>query len=159
MGFGKNIINRRRSQSPRIANYLQVPLQSDFLDVLCNNTDIQSGTSTLGHENLSVLPIGKGIKNPSSILSSQELNNLLMILKERYDFILIDSPPVIGLPDMNIIKNLVDGVLLVIRAEKTQRDALRIALEVIGTDKIVGVVLNNVRGPASQRYRYQYSKT
>jgi Mrp family chromosome partitioning ATPase len=105
-------------------------------------------------ENLSVLPLIKSVKNSSSVLSSQELNMLISILKEKYDFILIDCPPILSLPDMNIIEKLVDGILFVVRAERTPRDAVKTALNSLGSDKIVGVILNDAKQASSQYYHY-----
>jgi succinoglycan biosynthesis transport protein ExoP len=90
------------------------------------------------------------------VLSSPDMHMLILTLKERYDFILIDCPPILSLPDMNIIEKLVDGIILVIRAEKTSRDAVKTALNSLGADKIVGVILNDAKQPMSPYYHHLY---
>ena len=125
-----------------------------MIDILFKKADFQSTILTFAVENLSVLPMVKSVQNSSSVLSSQELNMLISILKEKYDFILIDCPPILSLPDMNIIEKLVDGILFVVRAERTPRDAVKTALNSLGSDKIVGVILNNAKQASSQYYHY-----
>jgi capsular exopolysaccharide synthesis family protein len=153
--FGKKILLIEGDlKNPAIARYLQLKLQTGMIDSLLKKADFQSNILTFAVENLSVLPVVKSVQNSSSILSSQEMNMLISTLKEKYDFILIDCPPILSLPDMNIIEKLVDGILLVIRAERTPRDAVKTALNSLGTDKIVGVILNDAKQPGSQYYRY-----
>jgi capsular exopolysaccharide synthesis family protein len=153
--FGKKILLIEGDlKNPAIARYLQLKLQSDLVDILLEKADLQSSILTFAVENLSVLPVAKSVSNSSSVLSSQKMSMLLSMLKEKYDFILIDCPPVLSLPDMNIIEKLVDGILLVIRAERTPRDAVKTALNSLGTDKIVGVILNNAKQLSSQYYHY-----
>ena len=127
-----------------------------MIDILFNKADFQSSILTFVAENLSVLPVVKSVRNSSSVLSSQEMNMLISTLKERYDFILIDCPPILSLPDMNIIEKLVDGILLVVRAERTPCDAVKTALNSLGADKIVGVILNDAKQPRSPYYHHLY---
>jgi protein-tyrosine kinase len=98
------------------------------------------------------------VKNSSIILSSPEMKKILATLKEQYDLILIDSPPILSLPDMNILENLVDGVILIVRAEKTPRHAVATAVSSFVSDKLVGIILNDVRQPLSRYERYYAAK-
>jgi polysaccharide biosynthesis transport protein len=153
--FGKKILLIEGDlKNPAIARNLQLKPQIDMIDILFKKADFQSTILTFAVENLSVLPLIKSVKNSSSVLSSQELNILISILKEKYDFILIDCPPILSLPDMNIIEKLVDGILFVVRAERTPRDAVKTALNSLGSDKIVGVILNDAKQVSSQYYHY-----
>jgi Mrp family chromosome partitioning ATPase len=88
------------------------------------------------------------------------MRNLFDILREQYDFILIDSPPILPLSDMNIFETVVDGILLVVRAEKTPSGAIVKALAALHTDKLLGIVLNDTRrtfGSSYYKYGYKYS--
>ena len=105
-------------------------------------------------DNLSLLPAVKRVRNSSGLLSSQRMRDLLETLREQYDFILIDAPPILPLSDMQIFEEVVDGILLVVRAEKTPRDALLRAIHALRTDKIAGIVLNDVQQPLPEAYRY-----
>jgi polysaccharide chain length determinant protein (PEP-CTERM system associated) len=157
--FGKKtLVIEGDFKKPSISTYLKLNPQNDLVDILLNRADIQSGTIAFAHENLSILPVVKSVKNSSGILNSQAMSDLLTQLRERYDFILIDAPPILSLPDMNILERLVDGIILVVRAEKTPRDAVVTAIDSLVTGKLVGIILNDVKQPISWYHRYSYDK-
>ena len=81
---------------------------------------------------------------------------LFDVLREQYDFILIDAPPILPLSDMNIFEEVVDGIVMVVRAESTAKDDVARALDIIGTDKVLGIVLNDVRQTPFSYYQYRY---
>jgi polysaccharide biosynthesis transport protein len=86
------------------------------------------------------------------------MRDLLVLLRERYDLIVIDGPPILSLPDMHILERLVDGILLVVRAAKTPREAVTTAISSLGTEKFIGIVLNDAQETMSRYYRYSYQK-
>lgn len=105
--------------------------------------------------NLSVLPAGPIPPNPSEILHSEKFRSVLEQLRQRYDRVIIDSPPVATVTDAAILSTLVDGTMLVVRAFKTQSDVGRQgarALRDVGA-KIAGSVLNSVD---LDRHEYKY---
>ncbi len=96
--------------------------------------------------NLSVLPCGPIPPNPAELISSERMREALRILSEKFDHILIDSPPLINVTDPVILSTMVDGVILVVQAGRSTRDVVRRArheLSSVGA-KIFGVVLNNL---------------
>jgi capsular exopolysaccharide synthesis family protein len=96
--------------------------------------------------NLSVLPCGPIPPNPAELISSERMREGLKALSEKYDHILIDSPPLINVTDPVILSTMVDGVILVVQAGRSTRDVVRRArheLSSVGA-KIFGVVLNNL---------------
>ena len=74
------------------------------------------------------------------------MNETLAALKDRYDFILIDSPPVMPVSDAVVLSTMVDGVVLVVRGDETKRHIVKAAVSQLGNGhgKILGVVLNRV---------------
>jgi capsular exopolysaccharide synthesis family protein len=146
---------------PALSSYLAMEVQGGLVDMLRNGAN---GSATLplaaipslpfADEHLAVLPAAKGVRNSSSLLSSQRMQDLLKLFKEQYDIILIDAPPVLSLSDMNIFQKVVDGIILVVRAESTRRDDVVKAVEALGKEKLVGFVLNDVRHPLPRYYRY-----
>ncbi|HWN99352.1 MAG TPA: polysaccharide biosynthesis tyrosine autokinase [Blastocatellia bacterium] len=101
---------------------------------------------TLPIANLSLLPCGPIPPNPAELIISDRMKDLLRELAERYDHILVDSPPLINVTDPVILSTMVDGVILVVHGGKSTRDVVRRArqeLVNVGA-KIFGVVLNNV---------------
>ena len=96
--------------------------------------------------NLSVLPCGPIPPNPAELISSERMKEVLKALSEKYDHVLIDSPPLINVTDPVILSTMVDGVILVVQAGRSTRDIVRRArheLSSVGA-KIFGVVLNNL---------------
>jgi succinoglycan biosynthesis transport protein ExoP len=102
--------------------------------------------------NLSVLPAGKSQIAPYELLNSPRLEGLLREARLHYDFVLVDTPPSVGLPDCRLIERAVDGFLVVVSAHRTPRQMLAEALNVIDPAKLVAVVFNADDSPASAYY-------
>jgi capsular exopolysaccharide synthesis family protein len=94
--------------------------------------------------------------NPLAAISATSTGMLLRDLARQYDLVVIDSPPVLPVPDVPILLPHADAVLLVARNGVSRRAALREAVEAIGTEKLVGVFLNEGRTPRHRRYYGYY---
>lgn len=105
---------------------------------------------------LSVIPAGSLYDNSAGIISSKIMKLFVQEVKYRYDdrIIMFDSPP-IGMSDALWMSNLVDGVLLVVRSNKTDKKMLKNIIEKIGKDKILGVVVNYSK---MSKKEYNYHK-
>lgn len=156
--FGKKtLLIEGDYKHPSIPMYLQMRFPRGLGDVLWNMNDARSAMVNFFHENLSILPASRDIQNSSGLWSSPEMVGLLQLFREQYDYVLIDSPPILPLSDMNMFAEVVDGIILVIRADKTHREAVRQAIESLATDKLIGIVLNDVRPPFLRKYQYGYN--
>jgi capsular exopolysaccharide synthesis family protein len=96
--------------------------------------------------NLSLLTSGRIPPNPAEMISSSRMKEMLALLSERYDHIIIDSPPLLKVTDPVILSTMADGVILVVHGGKSTRDVLRRTrqeLSIAGA-RIFGVVLNNM---------------
>ena len=112
-------------------------------------------------DKLTLLPAGKPPDNPSEILSSAQMVDLIDELKSRYDdrFLIIDSPPTLLAPETNAIAKQVDGVIVVIKVGSTPIDLVDELIGTIGKDKIIGAVINQYDMLSSKYNRYKkYSK-
>jgi capsular exopolysaccharide synthesis family protein len=157
--FGKKtLLIEGDFKSPAFAKYLPIAVNATLCDFLFQKADLQSVILPFVHDNLSLLPFGENVKNSITLLSSGEMRDLLVLLRERYDLIVIDGPPILSLPDMHILERLVDGILLVVRAAKTPREAVTTAISSLGTEKFIGIVLNDAQETMSRYYRYSYQK-
>jgi succinoglycan biosynthesis transport protein ExoP len=160
--FGqKTLVLEGDFKAPSIPQYLKAELESGLVDILSSKIDIQATlipfADTLipfGDDKLSVLPAVKSVRNSSLLLSSQRMKDLLGTLKEQYDFILIDTPPVLPLSDMQVFEEVVDGIILVVQAERTPKDTLCKAIDALATDKLTGFVLNDARQSLPRSYGY-----
>lgn len=101
---------------------------------------------------LTLLPGGRPSNDPMSGLTSERMRRLLSMAAERYDWIILDTPPVAFLPDGHLLSAMVDTVVLVVVAGRTPAPAAQRAVEEIGREKIIGVVLNRVANATLQAY-------
>lgn len=129
---------------------------------LSRQVEIDSLIHKLWVPNLSILPCGPIPPNPAELISSERMKEALRLLSQKYDHILIDSPPLTNVTDPVILSTMVDGVILVVQAGRSTRDIVRRArheLSSVGA-KIFGVVLNNLdikrEGYGSYLSTYQY---
>jgi Mrp family chromosome partitioning ATPase len=92
--------------------------------------------------NLSVLPAGTLTPSPYELLKSPRLGQLFEEARLQYDYVVVDTPPLVPLPDCRIIGKHVDGFLLVVRAHKTRAKLFDEAARVLDSSKVLGVVFN-----------------
>lgn len=108
-------------------------------------------------DGLEVMTAGKNPPNPSELLASEKMNQLIRYLSTEWDVLIIDSPPLMAVTDSAILAPRVDGVLLVVKPGETKLAAARDAVEQlrrVGAN-LIGVVINEV-DPKSGRYGYYY---
>jgi capsular exopolysaccharide synthesis family protein len=93
---------------------------------------------------LALLPAGKPVRYPISVLASDAMQRLILGASQGFDWVVIDTPPVGMLPDVGLLSSLSDAVLLVVEAGRVRYDLVQRTVESIGADRIFGVVLNKV---------------
>jgi capsular exopolysaccharide synthesis family protein len=116
---------------------------SDFLrspDAICRPVEVRS--------NLSVVPAGRAESNPVTVLSSARMQSLLVDAASRFDWVLLDTPPVGLLSDAQLVARFSDAVLLVIAAGLTPYPLAQRAIVELGPDRLIGTVLNRIQPEA-----------
>ena len=111
--------------------------------------------------NLSLTPAGSAATDVVSLLHSETMEHLVEAAKERFDVVIFDSPPILGLSDASIIASLVDGSIIVVQHRRFPRSMLlrvKKAIQNVGGE-ILGVVLNNVNIRHDRHYEYYTSYT
>jgi len=100
------------------------------------------------HTNVSVLTSGPIPSNPSELLGSPRMRDVMAELQSQYDLVLVDSPPVIGVTDASVIAGIVDAIVVIVRPGRTRTGELRTMVEQTAASgkPIIGVVLNRARG-------------
>jgi capsular exopolysaccharide synthesis family protein len=93
---------------------------------------------------LALLPAGKPVRDPISVLASDAMQRLMTAATSTFDWVIVDTPPVGMLPDMSLLSTLSDAVLLVVEAGRVRYDLVQRTVESIGADRIFGVVLNKI---------------
>jgi capsular exopolysaccharide synthesis family protein len=112
-------------------------------------------------EKLTLLPGGPIPPNPSELASSERMSAMLEEVKHRYQdrLIVIDSPPPGLAAETSFLARQVDGILLVVKYGKTPKEDVEDLMVTVGSDKILGVVINYLDMPMSRRYGYgKYGK-
>jgi capsular exopolysaccharide synthesis family protein len=109
---------------------------------------------------LSLLPGGRPNSDPMAGLTSDRMRKLIEEAKETFDWVIIDTPPIVLLPDANLLASMVDAAVLVVRAESTPHHLVKRAVDAIGHKRILGVVLNHTSQkemPYGGHYHEYYS--
>jgi capsular exopolysaccharide synthesis family protein len=104
--------------------------------------------------NVSVLLAGDGKLGPYELLASPRLEKLLWEARSFYDYVIIDTPPVVPLVDCRLLGRLVDGFIVVVAAHKTPRKLVAEALNLLDPVKVIGVVFNGDDRPLAAYYGY-----
>lgn len=107
---------------------------------------------------LSIISSGPIPPNPAELLSSNNMNTVLEEIKNVYDIIIFDAPPLLSVSDAQILSNKCDGTLLIIHSGVLEKDTVLKAKAILTTAqaKILGVVLNNYKMPRNHKNYYQY---
>ena len=92
--------------------------------------------------NLSVLPAGRFPSAPYEVLMSPRVGELLAEARRQYDYVILDTPPLVSVPDCRVIEKWVDGLLIVVTAHRTSRKFVEEALNVTDRAKVVGLIFN-----------------
>jgi capsular exopolysaccharide synthesis family protein len=148
---------------PGLCNVLRGTIDSKdairtFADILTSEIGFDEALKIPGLDNLNILVSGSLPLSPAELLGSPEMATLLAKLRDSYDIILIDSPPVLAVADANILAPNVDGVILVYRVGKTARSLLyRTKTQLVESGaQVKGVVLNNISPQIEMHYGYYY---
>ncbi|OPA80646.1 capsular biosynthesis protein [Paenibacillus selenitireducens] len=134
--------------------------QSGLSSIVTGQIEMQQAIKATEVDNLFVITSGPLPPNPSELLGSKRMNELLEQLKMNFDIIIIDTPPVLAVTDAQIISSKCDGVVLVIHSGKVKRDMAikaKASLDHVRA-RILGVVLNNVKHKKEDMYYYYYGQ-
>lgn len=150
----------RKPDIHNLFNIKRSPGLSDIINGACRINDILN-SPTIG--NLFILPVGSITQNPSELLRRQETRNLIADLKKSFDYVIIDTPPVMPVSDSRILGVLCDAIILVARAEKTSRKSIKETLWLLETAKIkpIATVLTDYQPPfySSTEYSKYYGSS
>lgn len=144
---------------PTVHRVFSVPNFVGLTSILQKKISIEDAVIETNIENLTLLTSGPIPPSPSDVLSSKAMKNLLNELKEKYELIIYDTPPLLSVSDAEIISEQCDGVILVISTGRTELEQVKKAKKKLMATKvkIFGAVLNNVK-KEKKDYYYNYSK-
>ncbi len=144
----------RRGRLHRLFGYRKQPGLSG---VLLGQHPLEDAIRPTAHENLFILSAGQHLETGTELLGSQQFKDAMVTLRQRFDRIVIDTPPVLGLSETSVIQSQIDGVLFVIWSGHTPVKAVKAAIEMLQSNgaNFYGFILNRLDLSASANY-YQY---
>ncbi len=145
---------------PRIHKIFNVPADTGLASVIGGQSDLGAAIRPTAIPNLSVLPCGPRPANPAELLTSPRFKELLDIIRSQYDFVIIDTPPLLVVTDPCVVAPRVDGVILAIRVTKNGRPFAERSKEILTSlgANVLGVVVNGLGSPAGGKYGYGYDQ-
>ncbi len=131
------------------------PGLSNFLAGLC---DMEDAVHREVKPNLDVIFAGEIPPNPLELLGNPRMKELIDLMSKRYDYILVDTPPVSIVSDACEVANITDGVLFLVRQNKTEKDAVARGIKQLdlANSRLLGFVLNGIVDEGGKGYRYRY---
>ena len=148
-------------RNPSISKMFDTSNTQGLMDILLGKRNIQGCVKKTKQENLYILTGGTIPPNPAEVLSSKKMSEFIESIKDEYDYIFIDSPPVGVVSDASIISAYSDGVIFVVGANEVDSNLAKIAKERLDSVKanIVGVILNKFKTDTnSEYYNYYYNE-
>jgi capsular exopolysaccharide synthesis family protein len=139
---------------PRVHSALGLRPKVGLAELLCGDATFDEAVVRAEGANLDVLAVRDRPVNPSELLGSPGMRDLIAAVAKRYDRVILDTPAALGLPDAKAVGDQCDGLVMVVRADKTRQEDVQSVLEILGRNRVLGVVLNGTTVDQS-RYGYQ----
>lgn len=143
---------------PMVGDYLGLDRTAGLTTALVGHMEVDDLLQPWGEENLYVLTSGQIPPNPSELLGSEKMSQLLLGLEEAFDAVIIDAPPLLPVTDAAVLSQSVGGVLLVVGVQRLKQQDLEKsskALELVEAS-VLGVVLNLLPAKGPDAYAYSY---
>ena len=145
-------------RKPNIARELGIASDSGLSEFLSESVPKEKILRNSVVPGLSVIIGGKTISSPTDMLAGEKFRSLLRELREQFDLVILDTPPILPVPDAVTISEQVDAFILLFRFSHTPHQLFRQAIDELGERKIVGVVLNGEEKKTDKYYHKYYGK-
>ena len=146
-------------RKPTVAKTFALKNTQGFSNLLVEReSNVREFTQSSGVKNLSILTSGPKPPNPSELLGSKRMNDVISQMEEEFDLIIFDMPPVVAVTDAQIMSSKADGTVLVIREGVSNKPAMMKAknlLEMVDAN-VLGVIYNGASRDVDQGYYYYY---
>lgn len=158
---GKVLIIDCDLRRPRLGRLLNLTAPAGLSGVLVDSGKLSSAIVHSNTHNLDLILAGDIPPNPAELLASGRMQKLLMQMREKYDYVILDSPPVNLVVDGVALSSFCDGVLFVVRADQSERGAVMHGMEQLkyAEANVIGFVFNGVTSETGSGYgKYRYRK-
>ena len=139
---------------PKVHRTLGLHPETGLAEVLTDEVSLEDAIMKAENVSLEVLPVRGRPANPSELLGSSRMAELVQEVGQRYDRVILDTPAALGLPDAKVVADLCDGVVMVIRAGTTKQEEVQTMLEILDRSRVLGLVMNGTR---AEQGRYGYA--
>lgn len=138
--------------------YFELERKPGLTNHLYGEVELEEVIRDTGIKNLFIITSGSSPSNPAELLASQKMKKLLLKLRSQFDYIIIDTPPVLVCSDSRILAEYVDGMIMLVKVESTNVKALDHALNLTKqlNINVLGVILNQVEFRFGRAYYYTY---
>jgi receptor protein-tyrosine kinase len=142
---------------PTIDKTFRVAGQAGITDYLQGRVPIGDIISRIADSNLYLITAGGPVANPLELLNLKECRALMEALRNHFDWVIIDTPPLLFAADANLLSTMADGSILVVRIGSTTFDAVSRAMQSLCENNVLGVVVNGARhGELYSKYTYYH---
>ena len=138
---------------PKVHSALGLTPEAGLAEVLTDQIGLEQAIVKPEAMGLEILCVRGRPANPSELLSSARMRELVEEVGQRYDRVILDTPAALGLPDAKAVADLCDGAVVVVRADVTRQEDLEAVLEIVDRRRVLGLVLN---GAVADQGRYGY---
>ena len=144
---------------PRIAKIFGIDADVGMAAVVAEKAELDDAIYASPVPNLSIMPGGKRPSNPAELLSSRRFKHLIDLLRDKFDVIIIDTPPLLAVSDPGAVAAIVDGVVLTMRLRRNVKPLATRATKILESvdARLLGVVVNGVSSEAGYGYSYGYN--
>lgn len=142
---------------PNIHRLFQIDSAPGITDYLLGAATLEDIMRKVEGLNLYAMTAGEHVSNPLELLNAKECKNLIDQVRNHFDWVILDSPPLLFAADANLLASMCDGTVLVVRVGSTTFDAVTRAIPSLADNNILGVVVNGAhREELYNKYTYEY---
>ena len=145
-------------RKPRLHSVFKIEKEPGLVNYLFGELPYEKLLNATETKNLFLITAGTIVPNPSEVLDSGQMDDLLKRVREEFDYVIIDSPPIVAVTDAEILARKVDGSILVVSADKTEKNLLQLGIKLIKNEEsfLIGTVLNNFSAKTGYGSYYKY---
>ena len=142
---------------PEMKAFLELPVRHGLIDCLRSEIPVQQAMSAFTDVPCWIMPAGEAVADSNELLRAGQLDRVLSQLREEFDYILINAPPILPVATMNVLESHCDFLLLVVRANLTSKQAVKQAIGALRADRPIHVILNGVSSNSLPSYMLDYA--
>lgn len=143
---------------PIIHSMFQVERSPGITDYLLGKVPLEAAMKKVAGTNLWIMPAGEAVINPLELLNLPEVRSLMTQIKKAFNWVILDTPPLLFAADANLLSTMCDGTVIVVRLGVTTVDSITRAMQSLCENNVLGLVVNGARrGELYSKYTYYHS--